>query len=89
MIAYVIYCLQVFFTVLEVIVLLYMIQSVLYMGIHIQRFMLMLAYPMLHPMQRLVKHSVLGTFSVDLSPYILLVALNYLGNICNYLLMQK
>ncbi|MCI8338224.1 MAG: hypothetical protein HFH62_05985 [Lachnospiraceae bacterium] len=89
MIAYVIYCLQVFFTVLEVIVLLYMIQSVLYMGIHIQRFMLMLAYPMLHPMQRLVKHSVLGTFSVDLSPYILLVALNYLGNICNYLLMQN
>ena len=74
---------------LEVIVLLYMIQSVLYMGIHIQRFMLMLAYPMLHPMQRLVKHSVLGTFSVDLSPYILLVALNYLGNICNYLLMQN
>ena len=80
---------QVFFTVVDVIVLLYMIQSVLYMGIHIQRFMLMLAYPMLHPMQRLVKHSVLGTFSVDLSPYILLVALNYLGNICNYLLMQN
>lgn len=89
MVAYVIYCLQLFFTVLEVIVLLYMMQSVLDMGIHIQRFLLMLAYPMLHPMQQLVKHSVLGTFSVDLSPYILLVALNYLGNICNYLLMQN
>ena len=86
MVAYVIYCLQLFFTVLEVIVLLYMIQTVLNMGIHIQRFLLMLMYPMLYPMQRLVKHSVLGTFSVDLSPYILLVVLNYLGNICSYLL---
>jgi YGGT family. len=86
MAAYVIYCLQLFFAVLEVIVLLYMIQSILNMGIRIQRFLLMLMYPMLYPMQRLVKHSVLGTFSIDLSPYILLVVLNYLGNICSYLL---
>ena len=86
MAAYVIYCLQLFFAVLEVIVLLYMIQSILNMGIRIQRFLLMLMYPMLYPMQGLVKHSVLGTFSIDLSPYILLVVLNYLGNICSYLL---
>lgn len=86
MAAYVIYCLQLFFAVLEVIVLLYMIQSILNMGTRIQRFLLMLMYPMLYPMQRLVKHSVLGTFSIDLSPYILLVVLNYLGNICSYLL---
>lgn len=86
MAAYVIYCLQLFFAVLEVIVLLYMIQSILNMGIRIQRFLLMLMYPMLYPMQRLVKHSVLGIFSIDLSPYILLVVLNYLGNICSYLL---
>ena len=86
MFAYVIYCFQIFFAVLEVIVVLYMIQTILNMGAHIQWFLLMLMYPMLHPMQRLIKHSVLGTFSVDLSPYILLVILNYLGNICSYLL---
>lgn len=86
MFVYITYCVQIFFTVLEVIVLLYMIQSIFYMGPHIQRFLLMLMYPMLYPMQKLLGHSVLGTFSIDLSPYILLVILNYLGNICSYLL---
>ena len=72
--------------VLEVIVLLYMIQSLFYMGELAKFFLVMLAYPMLYPMQKLVKRSVLGTFSVDLSPYILLVILNYLGNMCEYLM---
>lgn len=86
MVTYVAFCFQIFFIVLEVIVLLYMIQTVVYMGSHIQRFMLMLMYPMLYPMQKLIRHSVLGTFSVDLSPYVLLVILGFLGNLCNYLL---
>jgi len=86
MFAYVIYCLQIFFAVLEVIVLLYMIQGIFNMGVYVQHFLLILMYPMLYPMQKLIKHSVLGTFSVDLSPYILLVILNYLGNVCSYLL---
>lgn len=86
MLAYVIYCFQIFFTVLEFVVLFYMIQSILYMGPHLQLFLLMLIYPMLYPMQKVIKHSVLGTFSIDLSPYLLLVILNYLINICSYLL---
>lgn len=86
MFTYVVYCFQIFFVVLEVIVLLYMIQSLFYMGEFAKFFMLMLVYPMMYPMQKLLRHSVLGAFSVDLSPYILLVILNYLGNICEYLL---
>lgn len=86
MFTYVVYCFQIFFVVLEVIVLLYMIQSLFYMGELVNFFLVMLMYPMLYPVQKLMKCSVLGTFSVDLSPYILLVILNYLGNMCDYLL---
>ena len=86
MFTYVVYCFQIFFVVLEVIVLLYMIQSLFYMGELVNYFLVMLMYPMLYPVQKLMRCSVLGTFSVDLSPYILLVILNYLGNMCDYLL---
>ena len=86
MFTYVVYCFQIFFVVLEVIVLLYMSQSLFYMGELVNYFLVMLMYPMLYPVQKLMRCSVLGTFSVDLSPYILLVILNYLGNMCDYLL---
>lgn len=86
MFSYVVFCFQIFFIVLEVIILLYMIQSLFYMGDMVRFFLVMLMFPMLYPMQKLVKHSVLGTFSIDLSPYILLIILNYLGKMCEYLL---
>ena len=86
MFTYVVYCFQIFFVVLEVIVLLYMSQSLFYMGELVNYFLVMLMYPMLYPVQKLMRCYVLGTFSVDLSHYILLVILNYLGNMCDYLL---
>lgn len=88
MFTYVVYCFQIFFIVLEIIVLLYMIQSVLYMGGFLKTLLLTLAYPMIYPMQKLIRRSVLGTFSVDLSPYVLLVILNYLENVCDYLMAK-
>lgn len=83
MLTYIAYCLQIFFLVLEVFVLLYMIQSVWYMGDLVKVWILMLVYPMMYPMQKLIRRSVLGTFSVDLSPYVLLAILSYLGSICD------
>jgi len=86
MFEYIVYCLDIFFVVLEMIVLLYMVQSFINMGRHIRLFTLILVEPILSPMQKVVKHSVMNTFSIDLSPYILLVILYYLGRVCNYLL---
>lgn len=85
MLTYVLYCLNIFFTVLEVIVLVYMVQTLIPMGEFLRRFLLMLMYPMLYPMQKLLRHSVLSTFSIDLSPYVILIILNYLGLLCTYL----
>lgn len=45
-----------------------------------------LAMPVLIPIQKIVKHSVLKCFKVDISPYIVLIVLFYLGNICSYLM---
>lgn len=86
MVEYVIYCMGIFFIVLEVIVLIYMLQSIINMGRYARLVTLILVEPILSPMQRLVKHSVMNTFSLDLSPYILLVILYYLGKVCDYLL---
>ena len=82
----IVYCLNIFFIVLEMIVLLYMVQSFIDMGRHIRLFTLILVEPILSPMQKVVKHSVMNTFSIDLSPYILLVILYYAGRVCEYLL---
>lgn len=86
MIEYIIYCMGIFFIVLEIIVLIYMLQSIIDMGRYVRLVTLILVEPILSPMQRLVKHSVMNTFSLDLSPYILLIILYYLGKVCDYLL---
>ena len=81
MFGYIIYCMGIFFIVLEIIVLLYMVQSVVDMGRYVRLITLILVEPILSPMQKLIKHSVMNTFSLDLSPYILLIILYYLGKI--------
>ena len=83
---YIVYSLEIFFIVLEVIVLLYLIQKMFAFGLQVRRITLILVAPILQPMQRMVKHSVMNTFSVDLSPYLLIVVLSYLERLCRYLL---
>ncbi|RKI39831.1 hypothetical protein D7V86_09965 [bacterium D16-51] len=85
MFRYIIYCMGIFFIVLEIIVLLYLLQSVVDMGRYVRLITLILVEPILSPMQKLIKHSVMNTFSLDLSPYILLIILYYLGKVCDYL----
>ena len=83
---YIVYSLEIFFIVLEVIVLLCLIQKMFDFGLQVRRITLILVAPILQPMQRMVKHSVMNTFSVDLSPYLLIVVLSYLERLCRYLL---
>lgn len=83
---YILYCMDIFFIVLEIIVVLYLLQSMLPLGPLIRGFFLMLVSPMLFPMQKLVRRSMMNTFSIDLSPYILIVAIGYLERVCSYLL---
>ena len=86
MVQYWIYCFSIFFVVLEVILILYMLQSFFYMGYFVRMFLVMLVYPMLAPMQRVFKYSILNTYSMDLSPYITLIILNYCYYMCEILL---
>ncbi len=86
MFSYIVYCLSIFLIVLEVIVLFFLLQSIIYMGQRMKKFSFMLIAPMLFPMQRLVQKSVMNTFSVDLSPYLILIVLFYLEKFCGYLL---
>lgn len=86
MFSYVVYCLHIFFMVLEVILVMYMLQNFFYVGRVVRLFLLMLVYPMLAPLQGILKYSILNTFSVDLSPYLALVMLNYCCFICEALL---
>ena len=83
---YIVYSLEIFFIVLEVIVLLYLIQKMFDFGLQVRRITLILVAPILQPTQRMVKHSVMNAFSVDLSPYLLIVVLSYLERLCRYLL---
>lgn len=83
---YIVYCMGIFVIVLKAIVLMYLIQTVIPMGNFIRRWTLILVAPILEPMQRLVRHSVMNHFSLDLSPYILLVLLGYLARVCDYLI---
>jgi len=82
---YIVYCLGIFFVVLECIVLFYIIQTIIDMGGMVRKAALFLIAPILQPMQYLVRHSIMNTFSMDLSPYFLLLVLFYLGRLCNYL----
>lgn len=85
MFQYVVYCMGIFFIVLEFIVLFYILQTMINMGVWIRRLSLFMVAPILQPMQSLVRRSIMNTFSVDLSPYLLLIVLFYLERVCSYL----
>lgn len=82
---YLLYCGNIFILVLELLVLFYMLQGFLHLGKGARYFSLMLVAPLLFPMQKLVRRSVLNTITADLSPYLLLIMLAFLSNVCNYL----
>ncbi len=84
-----IYCMQLFFMVLDIIVLLYLFRSILIMlpfGKYLIEFIVTLMLPIWVPMQYILRHSILHTLKFDLSPYILLLVLTYLQTICSILL---
>ncbi len=85
MVNYIAYCMNIFFYVLDVVVLLYLIKNILPFGQHVKYIIDMLIIPILIPMQKIVKHSILKCFRVDISPYILLIIQAYLHSVCMYL----
>lgn len=85
MFQYVVYCFGIFFLVLEILLVVFLIQSFFRVNPRLRAFFIMLVYPILAPMQRLFKYSILNTFSIDLSPYIALIILDYLRILCDYL----
>ncbi len=78
--------LQIFFMVLDVIILLFLLRAVIPYGKRINSLLVTLMLPILAPMQYLVRHSILHTMKIDLSPYFLLIVLSYLEWICSILL---
>lgn len=88
MLHYIAYCLNIFFMVLEIFVTLYLIKNMLPFGMAFKGLIDILAMPALMPVQKIVKHSVLKCFKVDISPYILLIVLFYLGNVCSYIIQD-
>lgn len=86
MLYYIAYCLYIFFIVLQIDTLLYLLRGILPPGGYFRYFVEMLAAPALTPVQKLVKHSVLKCFKTDISPYILLITLFYLGSLCSYVM---
>lgn len=82
---YILYCVDIFILVLELLVLFYMLQGFFSLGKGVRYFSLMSVAPVLFPMQKLVRRSILNTMTVDLSPYLLLIVLAFLNNVCNYL----
>ncbi len=85
MLSYIAYCFSIFFIVLEVFILLYLIRGILPFGIIAVYFIDILVAPLIMPMQKIVKHSILNCFKVDISPYILLIVFSYLNSMCSYL----
>ena len=80
------YTFQCFFIVLDVIVLLYLLRNILVMmpfGSSIVRLIAVLMTPMWYPMQWLGKHSILCTAKFDLCPYLLIIILTYLQELCS------
>lgn len=89
MVSHVIYCLQIFFLFLDGIVLLYLLRNVLLrfpFGARLLQLVITLLVPIWVPMQYLLRHSILRTIRLDLSPYILLLILTYLQRLCFRLL---
>ena len=76
MVHYIIYCMEIFFIVLEGLVVLFLVQSFFPLSQKVRLFFLMMVSPILFPMQKIMKHSMMNTFSIDLSPYVILIILS-------------
>jgi uncharacterized protein YggT (Ycf19 family) len=79
--------LQIFFLVLDCIVLLYLLRDFLVMlpfGDRLVKWISILMTPIWVPVQILLKHSILYTAWFDLGPYVLLLILTYLQALCAY-----
>ena len=85
MISYIMYCLNIFFIVLSIIIVLYILTGVFNFGKRFRLFILILMEPMLTPMQKLVRNSIMNCLTVDISPYILLILSVYLQRLCSYI----
>lgn len=85
MISYIMYCLNIFFIVLSIIIVLYILTGVFNFGKRFRLFILILMEPVLTPMQKLVRNSIMNCFTVDISPYILLILSVYLQRLCSYI----
>ena len=88
MVHYIIYCMEIFFIVLECLVVLFLVQSFFPLSQKVRLFFLMMVSPILFPMQKIMKHSMMNTFSRDLSPYVILIILSYLERVCSYFLSK-
>lgn len=88
MVYYIIYCMEIFFIVLECLVVLFLVQSFFPLSQKVRLFFLMMVSPILFPMQKIMKHSMMNTFSIDLSPYVILIILSYLERVCSYFLSK-
>lgn len=84
MISYIMYCLNIFFIVLSIIIVLYILTGVFNFGKRFRLFILILMEPVLTPMQKLVRNSIMNCLTVDISPYILLILSVYLQRLCSY-----
>ena len=59
MLYYIAYCFNIFFMVLEIFVLLYLIKNILPFGVFVKYIIDIMTAPVLVPVQKIVKHSVL------------------------------
>lgn len=88
MVHYIIYCMEIFIIVLECLVVLFLVQSFFPLSQKVRIFFLMMVSPILFPMQKIMKYSMMNTFSIDLSPYVILIILSYLERVCSYFLSK-
>lgn len=86
MLYYIAYCFNIFFMVLEIFVLLYLIKNILPFGAFFKYIIDIMTAPVLFLVQKIVRHSVLKCFKTDISPYILLIVLFYMGGLCSYIM---
>ncbi len=85
----ILYTFQCFFIVLDVVVLLYLLRNLLVLlpfGGSIVRVLAVLMMPMWYPMQWLIKHSILYTARYDICPYLLIIILTYLQELCSHIM---
>lgn len=85
----ILYTIQYFLLVLDVIVLLYLLRDIIIrfpFGNKIVSFLAVLMTPIWYPVQYLLRNSILYTVQLDLGSYILLLVLTYLQELCSYIM---